>query len=298
MTGLAIVTNTILCPSALATNLWRLPRQESDSVYSTIPHPQSVPLALRCKTPPATPHTTKREDSHSRLVFLTSASLSLALKEDLCCWMIPTEYPKVFLFFWSLLFLTEALISIFHILCLPIDSSNLVGATLEKLLSRAKRKKQVSGHFYENQSCSSPAPFHVPLAMPAASPNQAAFQTKTASPVWNKHSMSLWSFFVLQTHLGSGGTSGTQPPPFHGTGLTSISMQDVREGSEQNCSTVNGKAGLKHWVLQRPGDNCNHHKKKKNPHHHTIAVKRDLFPPPPPSPNTQTDITCLAGEAP
>lgn len=64
--------------------------------------------------------------------------------------MIPTKYPKVFLFFWLLLFLTEGLISIFHELCFPIDSTNSVGATLEKLLSRAKCKKQMSGHFYEN----------------------------------------------------------------------------------------------------------------------------------------------------
>jgi len=54
--------------------------------------------------------------------------------------MIPTKYPKVFLFFRLLLFLTEALISIFHILHLPIDSPNSVEATLEKLLSRAKQK--------------------------------------------------------------------------------------------------------------------------------------------------------------
>jgi len=54
--------------------------------------------------------------------------------------MIPTKYPKVFLFFRLLLFLTEALISILHILHLPIDSPNSVEATLEKRLSRAKQK--------------------------------------------------------------------------------------------------------------------------------------------------------------
>lgn len=79
----------------------------------------------------------KGENSYSQLVPLISASISLALKADLCCWMIPTKYPKVFLFFQWLLFLTEALISIFHILCLPVDSSNSVRAALEKLLSRA-----------------------------------------------------------------------------------------------------------------------------------------------------------------
>lgn len=69
-----------------------------------------------------------------------SPSRLLAPEEDLCCWMIPTKYPKVFLFFRLLLFLTEALISILHILHLPIDSSNSVEATLEKRLSRAKQK--------------------------------------------------------------------------------------------------------------------------------------------------------------
>lgn len=72
-----------------------------------------------------------------------SLSFASAPKEGLYCWIILTKYPKVFLFFRLLLFLTEALISIFHILHLPIDSSNSVEATLEKLLSRAECKKQI-----------------------------------------------------------------------------------------------------------------------------------------------------------
>lgn len=93
--------------------------------------------------------------------------------------MIPTEYAKVFFFFWLLLFLTETLISIFHILGLPIDSPNSVEATLEKLLSRAKGKKQMPGYFYGNQSFS-----------PASSP--------TTCPSGNASSICKLSSFLRQ----------------------------------------------------------------------------------------------------
>lgn len=160
--------------------------------------------------------------------------------------MIPTKYPKVFFFFWLLLFLTEALISIFHILCLPIDSPNSVEATLEILLSRAKGKKQMSGHFYGNQSFlllppHGPTPYNMPLwqCQQHLQIKQLS-QTRGASLVWNKHSSSLWSIFTLQAHVScvqeallAQGPLPAETTRFKGTGLNSISLYDMQKRAAQ-----------------------------------------------------------------
>lgn len=148
MTCLALVTHTMLHPSALTS---RTPSEWPLKWFCPLYHcaPWPVQMWLLCSTSCAPPYPSKWAGRYSHLALPASASFSQTLTEDLCSWMILTKYSKVFLFFWLLLFLTKALISIFHILCLPIDTPNAVEATLEILLSRTKCKKQMSGHVIE-----------------------------------------------------------------------------------------------------------------------------------------------------